>query len=201
MLVEVVSDETPLSTRLEAWLLGPGKKTAGDLIETFGEQTFAVLFVVLLAVPALPVPTGGLTHVLEVIAMLLTLELVVGRRDVWLPERLRRRALPALGRPAFANRLVRRIRWFERFARPRGATVLALRVSTIGYGATIFVLALTAFLAPPFSGLDTLPALGAVVVSLGMLFRDAVVAAAGLAIGAAGIVIVIGLGHAITRLL
>src|SRR5437868_14964161 len=87
--------EIPLSDRLETWLLGPGRKTAGELIATFGQQTFAVLFVVLLAVPALPVPTGGVTHVLEIIAMLLALELVIGRRDVWLPERLCRRELPA----------------------------------------------------------------------------------------------------------
>jgi hypothetical protein len=196
-----VIEETPLSVRLEAWLLGPGGKTAGDLIQAFGRQTFAVLFVVLLAIPALPVPTGGLTHIFEVIAMLLSLELMVGRRDVWLPDRLCRRELPALGRPAFANRLVRRVRWFERFARARGARLLALRISSIGYGGAVFVLSLAAFLAPPFSALDTLPALGVVVLSLGVLFEDALIAATGLAIGAAGIAIVVGLGHVITRLL
>jgi hypothetical protein len=190
-----------LSDRLERWLLGPGAKTTGRLIEQFGAQTFAVLFTVLLAIPALPVPTGGISHVLEIIAMLLALELVVGRREVWLPERLCQRELPALGRPAFARRLVRRVRWFERFARPRGSALLHTRVAGMLYGAVVFVLALTAFLSPPFSGLDTLPALGAVVLSLGILFGDVVIAGAGVLVGAAGLTLVIGLGHAIRQLL
>jgi hypothetical protein len=58
----------------------------------------------------------------------------------------------------------------------------------------VFALSLTAFLAPPFSGLDTLPALGVVVLALGVLLEDFVLAAAGLLIGAVGAVLVIGLG-------
>ena len=45
------------------------------------------MFVLLLAVPALPLPTGGATHVFEVIAMLVALQLIVGRRQIWLPAR------------------------------------------------------------------------------------------------------------------
>jgi hypothetical protein len=36
-----------------------------------------LLFVLLLGVPALPPPTGGATHVFEIIAVLLALELMV----------------------------------------------------------------------------------------------------------------------------
>ena len=61
-----------LSDELERWLRGSGRKTLGSLIEVFGEKSFAVLFVLLLAVPALPLPTGGATHVFEVIATLLS---------------------------------------------------------------------------------------------------------------------------------
>src|SRR5262245_23188302 len=82
-----------LSDKLEGWLSGDEPKTIGSLIDVFQEKSFAVLFVLLLAVPALPLPTGGVTHVFEVIAMLLALELIVGRRKVWLPERWRGREL------------------------------------------------------------------------------------------------------------
>jgi hypothetical protein len=68
------------------------------------------------------------------------------------------------------------------------------------FGAAVFSLALTAFLSPPFSGLDTLPSLGVVVLSLGVLLADIVVAGAGLGIGVLGVVVVIGLGKAITKL-
>jgi hypothetical protein len=197
----VEPEEPSLSTRLEAWLLGPERKSTGNMIEHFGAQTFAVLFTVLLAIPALPVPTGGITHVLEIIAMLLALELMIGRQEVWLPRRLRERELPALGRPAFANRLVGRIRWLERFARPRGTRLLRTRVGGMVYGAVVFLLSLSAFVSPPFSGLDTLPALGAVVVSLGVLFGDVVIVAAGVALGAGGIGLIVGLGHVVRHLL
>ena len=76
-----------VSARLERWFLQDEPKTLGSLTEVFGEKAFAVVFIVLMAVPALPLPTGGVTHVLEVVTMLLALELIVGRRTIWLPER------------------------------------------------------------------------------------------------------------------
>ena len=68
-----------VSDELERWLTGDGEKTLGSLIQLFEEKSFAILFVVLLGVPALPLPTGGATHVFEIIAMLLALELIAGR--------------------------------------------------------------------------------------------------------------------------
>jgi hypothetical protein len=183
-----------LSDRLEGWLGGEGTKTLGSLTELFGEKSFAVLFVLLLAVPALPLPTGGVTHVFELIAMLLALELLVGRRTVWLPERWRRRELDPAAQRRFRDQLLRRIRWLERHSRPRASTLLNSRLSGNAYGAVVLALSLAAFLAPPFTGLDTLPALGVVVLSVGMLLDDALVALAGIAIGAAGIVLVVVLG-------
>jgi hypothetical protein len=68
------------------------------------------------------------------------------------------------------------------------------------FGAVVFGLALTAFVAPPFSGLDTLPSLGVVVLGLGVLLGDILIAGIGLGIGAAGVAVVVGLGHAVTKL-
>ena len=86
-------DGEKLGDRLERWLAGDESKTIGDLIDVFEEKSFAVLFVLLLSIPALPLPTGGVTHVFEVIAMLLALELIVGRRKVWLPQRWRQQEI------------------------------------------------------------------------------------------------------------
>ena len=61
--VEKVSD------RLEQWFSAEGPRTLGGLIEAFGEKSFAIAFIVLMAIPALPLPTGGVTHVLEVITI------------------------------------------------------------------------------------------------------------------------------------
>jgi hypothetical protein len=116
---------------------------------------------VLMAVRALPLPTGGATHVLEVVAMLLALELVIGRRVIWLPVRWQRLELAGPASQRFARALVKEIRWFERVSRPRLRPLLQHRLSGMAFGATVFAFSLIAFLAPPFSGLDTLPALRA----------------------------------------
>ena len=58
---------------------------------------------------------------------------------------------------------------------------------------------LGAFLAPPFTGLDTLPSLGVVVLSLGVILEDALVAVAGVLVGAAGVLLEIILGSAVVH--
>ena len=53
-----------------------------------------------------------------------------------------------------------------------------------------------AFFAPPFTGLDTLPAFGVVLLSLGVLLEDALVVAIAVAVGIAGVALEIALGAA-----
>ena len=191
--------EDRVSDKLEQWLRGDQPKTLGSLIDTFGKGSFAVAFVLLMALPALPLPTGGATHVLEIITMLLALELVVGRSCVWLPQRWHGVRLGGGSREKFINVLLRRIRWLERFSRPRGRWLFRRRVTGMIFGLAVFGLALTAFLAPPFSGLDTLPSIGVVVLALGVLLTDIALAAVGLVIGAAGVVTVITLGSVVVK--
>lgn len=199
MRLDDVLTEKKVSDQLERWFRADLPRTLGGLIDLFGEKSFAVVFIVLMAVPALPLPTGGVTHVLEAITMLLALELIVGRRTIWLPERWKRLDLGGPSGGRFASSLLRRIRWFERFSRPRLRPLLLHRLSGVVFGAVVFALSLTAFVAPPFSGLDTLPALGVVVVALGVLLEDFVLAAAGLIIGALGAALVIALGSLVVH--
>jgi len=192
------ADAERLSDELDHWFVEGGTRTIGELVEAFGPRSFAVSFVVLMAFPALPLPTGGVSHVVELATMLLALELVAGRREVWLPERWRRRPLTGLsGR--LGRALVGRIRWMEHFARPRLSRVFDVALAQCAIGVVVFGLALTAFVAPPFSGLDTLPAMGVVVLSVGVLLRDVALALAGVLVGAMGAAVIVGIGHAITR--
>jgi hypothetical protein len=103
-----------LSHELEGWLAGDGDKTVGSLVDLFGQRSFAVLFVLLLGVPALPLPTGGATHVFELIAMLLALQLMVGRDQIWLPRRWCALSLAGSKQQRFIAALMRMIRRLER---------------------------------------------------------------------------------------
>jgi hypothetical protein len=187
---------TTVSDQIAAWNGSVAPKTLGSLIAVFEEKSFAVLFVLLLGVPALPLPTGGATHVFELIAMLLALQLIVGRTSVWLPERWRRLELTGPRQQKFIRALLRTIRFLERFSRPRLRWVFNHRVSNAVFGLLVLLLSIGAFLAPPFSGLDTLPALGAVLVSLAVLFEDAVLVVVGLGIGGGGVMLEFVLGKA-----
>jgi hypothetical protein len=197
--IEAMAPDGKVSDQIERWLRDNQPKTLGSLIDMFGEGSFAIIFVLLMALPALPLPTGGATHVLEVITMLLAVELIVGRRHVWLPQRWKRLELASASRQKFISVLLKRIRWLERFSRPRGQRILCHRLSRIVFGVAVFALTLTAFLAPPFSGLDTLPSIGVVMLALGVLLADVALAAAGVVVGVLGVVAVIGLGNIVVN--
>jgi len=185
-----------LSDQLEGWLTGGGEKTLGSLVDAFGEKSFAILLVVLLAVPALPLPTGGLTHIFEIIAVLIALELIVGRHEVWLPNRWRALELEGQKQQRFVAALMKLIRGLERVSRPRLRFLFHQRFTDIVFGLLVIGGSAGAFLAPPFSGLDTLPALGVVLLSLSMLLEDSAVAAAGVLVGITGVALEIALGAA-----
>jgi hypothetical protein len=191
------SDEGPsVSTELERWLKSPGTKTIGNLLEVFEQKSFAILFVLLMGVPAIPAPTGGATHVFEVITVLLALQLILGRDEIWLPQRWKEKELSSERQQKFLQRLLGVIRWFEKFSKPRFRFLFRRRLTNPVFGLAITALSIAAFFAPPFSGLDTLPALGAVLISLGVLLEDFAFVIAGAVIGAAGVLLEIILGKA-----
>jgi hypothetical protein len=189
-----------VSDQLARWLSGSQRHTLGSLADLFGEKAFAFIFVVLMAPSALPIPTGGVTNVLEVVTMLLALELIVGRRTVWLPKRWNRLDVGGGRKGKFASSLLRQVRRVERFSHPHLRFVFGHRLSGVVFGILVLALALAAFLAPPFSGLDTLPSLGIVLLALGVLLEDFFLAVAGFVIGALGALLVFFLGSRVVEL-
>ena len=193
------SEPEKVSDQLERWLMSDGEKTLGSLIDLFEEKSFAIVFVLLLGVPALPLPTGGATHVFEIIAVLLALELIAGRKEIWLPRRWRKLELAGDRQQRFVTALMKAIRRLERLSRPRLRFLFDHRLSNVVFGLLVIAGSAGAFLAPPFTGLDTLPALGVVLLSLGVLLEDFVVVIAALVIGVAGVTLEVVLGHAAVR--
>ena len=178
-----------LSVALGQWLSGKDR-TLGGLIGLFGPKSFAIVFVVLMAVPALPLPTGGATHVFEILVALGALELIIGRDEIWVPARWRTLAVGAGGPDSrFFRIFLGVIRALERISRPRGARLLRHRAATIGFGVLTLLGALAAFLAPPFTGLDTLPSVGVLVLSLGFLLEDVLIVVAGVVVVGAGLLV------------
>ena len=188
-----------VSDQLEGWLTGDGEKTLSSLIELFEEKSFAIIFVVLLGVPALPLPTGGATHVFEIIAVLLAAQLVAGRDVIWLPRRWCKLELAGPNQQRFIAGLMRLIRRLERISKPRLRFLFDHRLSNAIFGILVIAGCAGAFFAPPFTGLDTLPALGVVLLSLGVLLEDFAVVVVAIVVGVAGVVLEIVLGKAAVK--
>src|SRR6478735_209766 len=189
----------PVSDQLERWLADDREHTLGALVDVFEEKSFALLFTLLLGVSALPLPTGGATHVFDVIAVLAAAQLVAGRDRIWIPERWRGVPLGGRKQRRFTSGLLKFIRALERVSRPRLTFVFDHRISNSVFGLIVILLTAGAFLAPPFSGLDTLPALGVVLVSLGLLLEDFYVVIFGVLVLALGVFLEIVLGSAAVK--
>ena len=196
-----MNQDERFSDELERWLESDGPKTLGHMNDVFGEKAFAVTILLLMFLPALPLPTGGVTHVFEVITILLAGQMVLGRRTIWLPERWKRRELGAATTEKGIPFIIRRIRQVERFSRPRATWVFEHRWIDRVFGLVVIAFAVGAAIAPPFSGLDTLPALGAVLVALSIVLQDVVVLALGVVVGTGGVVLSFTIGAVFVRLL
>ncbi len=182
------------SEQLEGWLKSRGAKTLAGLDEVFGAKSFAIIILLLMVVPALPIPTGVVTHLFEIIAMLLALEMTFGFKRLWLPKRIGRVQLSRAVTGRAIPRILRLVSWVEARSYLKWKAAFKNPALARINGVVLFVLALTAFLAPPFSGLDTLPSMGAVLVCLSIILEDALVLLTGYIVGAAGALVVVVLG-------
>ncbi len=180
---------------LRRWLSDKPSRTVDELIRAFPEKSIAVVIFVLMLLPATPLPTGGITHVFEIIALLGAVQLMLGRSMLWLPERLRQAELDTRSLRQLEKIIDRLSRWERRLSFVTVRLELAAGRRFVGVVLGLFILG--AFLAPPFSGLDTLPALGAVLAALALVLDSAGFLAVGIILGTVGIGLEIALGRAL----
>jgi len=186
------SSRGALSDQLEQRLREPDI-TIGALRDLLDERSFAVVLMLLMIPSALPIPTAGVTQVLEIFAALIAVQMIAGRGELWLPQRLARRKLGATFTGKAAPRMLRFIRWFERHSRQRLSRLLEKRISVAVLGVVLLVFVAGALVAPPFSGLDTLPSLGVVVLCLGLALSDGLVVGGGIVVGIIGLAVELAL--------
>lgn len=132
-------------------------------------------------------------------AIVLAAQLVVGRDRIWLPKRWSAIELAGDRQQRFITGLMRWIRRLERISRPRLRFLFDHRLSNIIFGLLVIAGSLGAFLAPPFTGLDTLPALGVVLLALAVLLEDFAIVIVALVVGVAGVVLEVVLGSAAVK--
>ena len=161
----------------------------GDLVDAFGQRAYGPLIVVFAAPNMLPVALPGISAILGAPLILLTAQLMLGRRRPWLPGVLRRRSLGRASFEGLVARIMPRLRRLERMVSPRLPVVTGMLGKRV-VGALGLLLALTVTLPVPFG--NAVPGLALVIMSVGLLGRDGLAVLAGGLIGVAGLAIVSG---------
>lgn len=164
--------------------------TLHNLLSVMQSKSFALALLVLLLPSALPLPTGGLSHIFEMVAIVIAFQLMLGKQYFWLPQNIMHYELKWASRPEFVKTLSGFLARLEKYAKQRWPAFINNRIVLHVSGFFFLVFSLGAFVAPWFSGLDTLPSLGVVLVAIALLLEDTVVLCVGVLIGLLGCVTV-----------
>ena len=167
----------PLSAILLDELTEDETVTLGELRDRLARRGFG-LFMIVLALPTLiPILPPGSAAIIGLLYILLSLQMLFGKDEPWLPKRLSRYRLSARAIAALRTRGIPFLRRIERFSRPRP---IRLDDRVVSRGVALVVLLLGVILLTPLPFLNTLPALAVLFMGIGLLNRDRVFIAAGL---------------------
>lgn len=176
----------PLSAILLDELTEDETVTLGELRDRLARRGFGLLMIVLAMPTLIPVLPPGSAAAIGLLYILLSLQMLFGRDEPWLPARVSRYRLSAKAIATLRNRGVPFLQRIERFSRPR---LLPFNDRIASRGVAVIVLLLGIVLVPPFPFLNTLPALAVLIMGVGMLNRDGLFIAAGALLTAAVIVV------------
>jgi len=171
-----------LRPHLEGALSDPGGGratiTLGELSDLMEERAFGLLLLVL----ALPccLPFVYLLPQLVALPMLvLAAQMASGRKAPWLPETLRKRALPVAGLLDVVARAKRYGGWLERLAHPRFAILTGDRAARL-IGALLIIPCASILVPLPLT--NTVPGIGVALAAIGLIERDALFVILGLVV-------------------
>jgi len=191
-----VGTQTPLSeprlSELFARTLdanADGVVVLGEVLDRAGDRGYGFLLI-LLAIPAfIPVLPPGTSGVLGALMTLVALQMLFGLKQPWFPHRWRQKVLSSRTVQALQTQGVALLRKVEKISHPRGRRFirngLILRLSAI------VVITLALVLSSPMPFMNTLPALGVLLIGIGLANHDIYFLSAGWLIGAAVVLIVI----------
>lgn len=171
-----------LAESLEGVLGTSGEEgpSVGEIVDGVGDKGFGLLFLFLSLPSALPVPAPGYSTPFGIVIVLIALQMLVGRRVLWLPQKLRAVRL----RKSVARRVIKTgsgaVRRIETFIRPRhdwigsplGLKALALVIMSMG-GLMILPIPLT----------NTAPAIVIFLIGLGLAEDDGLLALGAFCVG------------------
>ena len=140
--------------------------TLGQIRDRLDERGFGLL-ILILSIPCLVPALYGVPQVIGVPIILLAGQLLVGRKEPWLPEGILSRRAPQAWLDRMADFAGKRMGWFERLSRPR------LKAFSTGAGerfAALFMMLATITIILPL--MNTVPSVALALLAVGLIQRD-----------------------------
>lgn len=155
--------------------------SVGQILEAFHERGFGFLLLIFAFPMALPIPKPpGLSTILAIPLILLTIQQALGFHTLWFPGFIRRKSFSSA---AFGRVIETSIPWLkkiEALAQPRLGMVTQGAFSNV-IGVCGLIMAL--WIAVPMPLSNTVPSIGIALMAIGVMMRDGVFVLAGALIG------------------
>jgi hypothetical protein len=161
--------------------------SVAEIIDALDARSFG-LAVLLFALPSVVPMPPGIPTVVGIILLIVSVQMVFGREDLWLPGILSKRTFPRKALVGAFEGLAPRLAWLERLMKPR-LLFMTGKLGTILIGVVVTIMAIVLILPLPPGG-NFPPALACAVLGMGLVQRDGVVVILGLIGSIAAMVVV-----------
>ncbi len=158
----------------------------GTLSREVGEKGFGLLLMILSLPSALPIPAPGYSTPFGVAILLIAIQMLSGRRNLWLPRRIQGVQIPAGLAKRMAAAADKFLRATERWIKPRHEWI----ASPAGHaGLAIVVAVMAALMMLPIPLTNTFPAMVIFLIGIGLAEEDGLLAIVAFAIGLCAILL------------
>ncbi|AFZ52415.1 exopolysaccharide biosynthesis protein [Cyanobacterium aponinum UTEX 3222] len=156
------------------------KITLEEILSLAGERIFGFLLVILSLPSALPIPAPGYSIPFGILIFLLAIQLVIGHKTPWLPDKMLKGAMKTSTARKFVQMGLPWLKRIENLTKPRLTYICTSFSGRIVIGIAIALMAISMMI--PIPGTNTAPAMGIFVTAFGMQEDDGFIVLAGLSL-------------------
>jgi len=150
----------------------PRPLTLGETLDQLREKGLGMILILFSLPSAIPVPAPGYSTPFGVVLLLLGLQMLAGRDQLWIPKRTRGRVLPQKRFEPIFRHGSRWTRQLEGWVRPR-LLIMSQPIGKVVLGG--FVVAMGSLMILPIPLTNTLPAMVVFVIGVGLCEEDGLV--------------------------
>jgi hypothetical protein len=162
---------------------GDGERvTVGQILDALDARAFGLATLIFSLPSVVPIPPGVPT-VVGIALLIVSLQMVIGRQELWLPGFLTKRSFSRVALVRAFEKLAPRLEAVEKIAKPR-LLFMTGRIGTVAIGLVVLFMAVVLILPLPPGG-NFPPALACAILGMGLAERDGIIVLFGLVVSVA----------------